>query len=63
MLNAPIRSVERQLWNVAGRIAKKLPPERVRELEQVVFRLIAYVVELEHQKKRVDQAWAELEVS
>jgi hypothetical protein len=56
-----IGEVEQALWRVARRIAPSLPPERLRELEQSVFRLAAYVVELKYQKSRVDKAWAELE--
>ena len=53
--------MEQALWKVARRIAPSLPPERLRELEQAVLRLAAYVVELKYQKSRVDKAWAELE--
>jgi hypothetical protein len=56
-----IGEVEQALWRVARRIAPSLPPKRRRELEQAVFRLCSYVVELKHQKGRVDKAWAELE--
>ena len=56
-----IGDVKNHLWNVAGRIARALPEERVPELEQAVFRLTAYVKELEWQKSQVDKAWAELE--
>ena len=56
-----IGEVEQALWRVARRIAPSLPPERLRELEQSVFRLCAYVVELKYQKSRVDKSWAELE--
>jgi hypothetical protein len=56
-----IGEVEQALWKVARRIAPKLPPERLRELEQAVLRLCAYVGELKFQKARVDKAWAELE--
>ena len=46
---------------VAGRVARSLPEERVRQLEQAVLRLTAYVKELEWQKNQVAKAWAELE--
>jgi hypothetical protein len=56
-----IGEVEQALWKVARRIAPNLPPERLRELEQAVLRLAAYVVELKYQKSRVDKAWDGLE--
>jgi hypothetical protein len=56
-----IGEVEQALWKVARRIAPHLPPDRLRELEQAVLRLCAYVGELKYQKSRVDKAWAELE--
>ena len=56
-----IGEVEQALWKVARRIAPSLPPEPLRELEQAVFRLCAYVVEVKYQKSQVDKAWAELE--
>ena len=56
-----IGEVDQALWRVARRIAPKLPPDRLRELEKSVHRLTAYVVELKYQKSRVDKAWAELE--
>ncbi len=58
-----IRSKERRLWEVARRIARSgvVPQEQLQELERAVFRLTAYVVDLQHQKSRVDKAWAELE--
>ena len=56
-----IGDVKNHMWEVAGRIARDLPRDRVPELEQAVFRLIAYVKELEWQKSLVDKAWGELE--
>ena len=56
-----IGEVKNHMWVVAGRVAQGLPKERVRELEQAVFRLTAYVKELEWQKSLIDKAWAELE--
>ena len=63
MLNPPIQEVERRLRDLVAAIYKQpeLPRELVQELHLVAMRLTAHVVELGHQKRKLNEAWAELE--
>ena len=63
MLNQPIQEVDRRLRQLVAAIYQKpeIPRELVQELHLVAMRLTAHVVELGHQKRKLNEAWAELE--
>ena len=63
MVNQTIQEVDRRLRQLVGAIYQnpEIPRELVQELEVVALRLTAHVVELGHQKRRLDEAWVELE--
>ena len=63
MLNQPIQEVDRRLRQLVAPIHKQpeIPQELLQELHLVAMRLTAHVVELNYQKRKLADAWAELE--
>lgn len=63
MLNQPIQEVERRLRELVATIYKQpeLPRELVQELHAVAMCLTTHVVELDFQKRKMADIWAELE--
>ena len=63
LINPPIQEVERRLRDLVAAIHKQpeIPRELLQELHLVAMRLTAHVVELNNQKRKLAQAWAELE--
>ena len=63
MLNQPIQEVDRRLRQLVAIIYSQpeIPRELVDELHLLALRLTAHVGELRHQKRKMNEAWAELE--
>ena len=63
MLNQPIQEADRRLRHLVAAIHKQseIPRELLHELHVVSMRLTAHVVELDYQKRKLAEAWAELE--
>ena len=63
MLNQPIQEVDRRLRQLVAAIHSQpeIPQELLDELHLLALRLTAHVGELRHQKRKLDEAWTELE--
>ena len=63
MVNQPIQEVDRRLRQLVAAIYNQpeIPRELVDELHVIALRLTAHVGELRHQRRKLDEAWTELE--
>lgn len=64
MVNQPIQEVERRLRELASSIyhQPEIPRELAQELFRVCLALTAYIGQLRYEKRKLEQAWAELEL-
>ena len=64
MVNQPIQDVERRLRQLVSAIyhQPELPRELTQELVQACLALSGYIGQLRHEKRKLEQAWTELEL-